>query len=187
MNYDVDTLERNFPLIQALLNEVPQKVVSNLIGITSTTLKKYSNDINLLYKAPYHITNNLIIEAIKYNHFTNSVKNNPGRDADKTFAEFSKKCLIIGNTNNNLLSAKILLSEKYLIDNRLVLKQISDKTDIPYPSLKSYQSKRIDLNDASWRRVQILAQYKKAIDLLKIISNSIIEKMLQTNEDEEEI
>lgn len=176
MNYNSDSLKENLTLVHAFLKAMSTKNISKLIGITPTTSRKYLRNSQLLYRAPYRITNKLIIEAIKYNNFINSrVKDD--------FVDFSKKAIIIGNHNNNLLSARILLSEKYLIDNRLVLKQIADKTNIPYSSLKSYQSKRIDLEDASWSRILVLSQYKKAIDLSNIISNSIIEKMLKANDE----
>ena len=175
MNYNPDSLKINIPLIRTFLNDVSIKDIIKIIGITPTTARKYLKNINLLYKAPYRITSALIIEAIKYNQFTS-------REEDDTFAEFSKKAIIIGKHNNNLLSAKILLSEKYLSDNHLVLKQIANSTKIPYSSLKSYQSGRIALEDSSWNRIQILSQYKKGVDLggRRIIKK--IEKMLHTNE-----
>lgn len=176
MNYNLQNFKSNQELIEELLRETSLRELAKKLKISVTTLNRYQNDIASMINAPYRITSDCLKEAIKYHEYKKQkIKMN--------YSEFSKICVFIENSNDNLYSAKILLTKTYLNNHSASLTEISKKTHIAYSTLKSYQAKRIDLADASWKRVQDLAFYKKALDLADLFSKTLIEKMLKNKQE----
>jgi lambda repressor-like predicted transcriptional regulator len=176
MNYNLQNFKSNQELIEELLREASLKELSKKLKVSVTTLSRYQNNIASMINAPYRITSDCLKEAIKYREYKR-------QKIEMSYSKFSKICVFIENSNDNLRSAKILLSKTYLDKHSASLAEISKQTHIAYSTLKSYQAKRIDLADASWKRVQDLAFCKKALDLSDLVSKTLIEKMLKNKQE----